>query len=52
MAYDTALYKIKDLLETLDLKKGDHILDLGSGSHGYFTFEAAKRIGDKGKMKK
>lgn len=50
MAYETAFYKVKDLLNYLALKEGDRVLDLGSGSHGYFTFEAAKRVGEKGKV--
>lgn len=50
MAYETALYKVKDLLNYLALKEGDRVLDLGSGAHGYFTFEAAKRVGEKGKV--
>ena len=35
------------LLELLDLKEGDKVLDLGCGT-GYLTNVMAKRVGDKG----
>ena len=37
------------LLELLDLKEGDKVLDLGCGT-GYLTNVMAKRVGDKGKV--
>lgn len=39
----------QQILESLHIKKGDVIADIGSGG-GYFTFEFAKRTGKDGKV--
>lgn len=37
------------VIETLALRPGDHVADLGSGS-GYFTYRLAEAVGPKGKV--
>lgn len=41
--------KPEEVTRALDLKTGDHIADLGSGS-GYFTFRLARAVGPRGKV--
>ncbi len=41
--------KPDDVIEALDLSKGDHVADIGSGS-GYFTFLIADAVGPAGKV--
>lgn len=38
-----------DILSNLDLKSGDRIADIGSGS-GFFTYKFSKTVGDEGKV--
>lgn len=38
-----------EVIRALDIKTGDHIADLGSGS-GYFTFRLANAVGPNGKV--
>ena len=42
-------YKADQIMETLALKPGQVIADIGSGG-GYFTYRFAKAVGDKGKV--
>lgn len=39
----------KKVLDSLQIQKGDTIVDIGAGG-GYFTFEFAKRVGPDGKV--
>ncbi|HNW87581.1 MAG TPA: methyltransferase domain-containing protein [Candidatus Limiplasma sp.] len=41
--------KTRANIEKLNLKQGDHVVDLGSGS-GYYTFKFADIIGEQGKV--
>jgi len=42
-------YKADQIMETLALKPGQIVADIGSGG-GYFTYRFAKAVGDKGKV--
>jgi len=42
-------YKADQIMETLDLKPGQTIADIGSGG-GYFTYRFAKAVGERGKV--
>jgi ubiquinone/menaquinone biosynthesis C-methylase UbiE len=42
-------YKADQIMETLSLKPGQIIADIGSGG-GYFTYRFGKEVGDKGKV--
>lgn len=42
-------FKAHQIIETLELKNGQTIADIGSGG-GYFTYEFAKAVGEKGKI--
>jgi ubiquinone/menaquinone biosynthesis C-methylase UbiE len=50
MTYNTAFYFYPELAKRLSFKSGDKVLDLGSGKQGYFTFLAARHVGDEGKV--
>lgn len=41
--------KTRNIVDTLNLKKGDRIADVGSGP-GYYTFKFAELVGDEGRV--
>src|SRR5688572_7350174 len=41
--------KPDEVIRSLDIRPGDHVADVGSGS-GYFTFRLAKAVGPSGKV--
>lgn len=50
MPYNTVFYSYPELAKRLEFKAGDKVLDLGSGKQGYFTFWAARHVGNDGKV--
>ncbi|TSC95452.1 MAG: type 11 methyltransferase [Parcubacteria group bacterium Athens1014_10] len=42
------LMDAKKVLEKIGVKEGDRVCDLGCGSKGYFSLQAAKLVGNKG----
>jgi len=42
-------FKADQIIETLELKNGQTIVDIGSGG-GYFTYKFAKAVGEEGKV--